>query len=133
MPSHEYYMSLALAVSKGSKCKKKQVGSVIVDKEGRVVSLGFNGTPRGSEFPSESFQPEGTFTNPWVLHSELNAVIFAKRDITGCKLYVTLSPCLSCAAIIVQTGITEVYYQEKYRDITGISFLRDHGILCLQL
>ena len=126
-------MSLAIAASKGSKCKKKQVGSVIVDKEGRVVSLGFNGTPRGSEFPSESFQPEGTFTNPWVLHSELNAVIFAKRDITGCKLYVTLSPCLSCAAIIVQTGITEVYYQEEYRDITGISFLRDHGILCLQL
>ena len=133
MPSHEYYMSLAIAASKGSKCEKKQVGSVIVDKEGRVVSLGFNGTPRGSEFPSESFQPEGTFTNPWVLHSELNAVIFAKRDITGCKLYVTLSPCLSCAAIIVQTGITEVYYQEEYRDITGISFLRDHGILCLQL
>lgn len=133
MPSHEYYMSLAEAVSKGSKCKKKQVGSVIVDKEGRVVSLGFNGTPRGSEFPSESFQPEGTFTNPWVLHSELNAVIFAKRDITGCKLYVTLSPCLSCAAIIVQTGITEVYYQEEYRDITGISFLRDHGVSCFQI
>jgi len=126
-------MSLAEAVSKGSKCKKKQVGSVIVDKEGRIVSSGFNGTPRGSEFPSESFQPEGTFTNPWVLHSELNAVIFAKRDITGCKLYVTLSPCLSCAAIIVQTGISEVYYQEEYRDITGISFLRDHGIPCFKI
>lgn len=47
--------------------------------------------------------------------------------------YYSLFYWLSCAAIIVQTGISEVYYQEEYRDITGISFLRDHGILCLQL
>lgn len=126
-------MSLAKTVSQGSKCKKKQVGSVIVDSEGRIVSCGYNGTPKGSEFPSESFNPEGTFTNPWVLHSELNSIIFAKRDLTGCRLYVTLSPCLSCAAIIVQTGISRVYYAEEYRDTAGITFLKSHGVRCEQI
>ncbi len=133
MPTHDYYMSLAKAASLGSKCKRKKVGSVIIDNEGRTVSIAYNGTPKGSEFPSESFSPEGTFTNPWVLHSELNAVIFAKRDLRGCKLYVTLSPCLSCSAIIVQTGISEVYYEEEYRDMTGVTFLESHGVKCTKL
>ncbi len=130
MPSHNYYLSIAVAVSQGSKCERKKVGCVIVDSLGRIVVTGFNGSPIKSEYPNEVFVDNQLVTQPYVLHAECNALLFSKRDLSTCKLYVTLSPCIHCAAMIIQSGIKEVYYLEEYKDLTGIDFLINHNVLC---
>ncbi len=122
-------MTLARTVSSASQCHRRKVGAVVVDGEGRVVSTGYNGTPMKSTKPPEI----NNETQPYVIHAELNAILFAKRDLRGCKLFVTTSPCLHCAAMIIQTGIKEVYFEEKYRDYSGIDFLIEHGIICEQI
>lgn len=126
MPNHEYYLNLALNVARGSKCNKKKVGSVIVNRKGRIVSTGFNGAPKGV---CNDCEKDGK-TLPTTLHSELNAIIFAKQDLTDCILYVTLGCCLHCAALVIQSGITEVHYIEEYDRSGGVEFLINHGVTC---
>ena len=124
MPSNESFIKIAISVSALSKCTRKKVGAVIVDKDYRVISVGYNGTPKGVENVCE----ENGQTKATVIHAELNAILFAKTDLTDCKLFVTMSPCLHCSSLIIQTGITEVYYLEQYRDTAGIDFLMTYGI-----
>lgn len=130
MPKHQYYIGVAKAIALGSKCKKKKVGAVIVDQLGRIVSTGYNGSPINSTCECED-REDVTFVT--TLHAELNAILFTSKDIQGCSLYCTLSPCLHCAACIVQKGITKVYYLEVYRDDRGIQFLEDHGVKTFKL
>ena len=125
----EYYMTLARAVSVASQCHRKKVGAVLVDGEGRIVSTGYNGTPAKSTKQAEIDNE----TQPYVIHAEINAILFAKRDLKGCRLFVTTSPCLHCAAMIVQSGITEVFFEELYRDSRGVDFLIEHNINCKKI
>lgn len=129
MPSKCNFLNLAIEVGKFSKCKKAKVGCVIVDDLGRIVSTGYNGSPIKSECLCED--SEVTFET--TLHAELNAILFAKRDLRNCTLFVTLSPCLRCAAAIVQSQISNVYYLFEYRDKQGIEFLRKHSVNCKQV
>lgn len=74
-------------------------------------------------------------TNEFVLHAEQNVICFAARNgisTDGCSIYVTLSPCKNCAKLIAQSGIIKVFYESKYRDTSGIDFLQECGIPCIQ-
>ncbi len=116
----EYFMSFAKIAAKKSKDPSTQVGACIVDKEKRVVGLGYNGFPKNlddSKFPQKR---EGSFLETkyaYVVHAEPNAILNSTKQTEGCKIYVTLYPCNECAKLIIQAGITEVVYEsDKYRD-----------------
>ena len=105
----EYFMTLALVASLKSKDQSTQVGAVIVDnKTKKVVASGYNGFPRyldDSEIPQT--RPEKYL---YVVHAELNAILHAERNLTGCSLYVTVFPCSECMKAMIQTGIKQVIY-----------------------
>lgn len=102
------FLQLASVVASWSKDPSTRVGAAIIDDKQRVVSLGFNGYPRGVEdrmdVPREAKLAR-------VIHAEPNAILFAQRDLTGCSIYVTRPPCSNCAALIIQSGIARVVYE----------------------
>lgn len=109
----EYFLDMANLVSTRSKDKSTKVGSVLV-KEGRVISTGYNGIPRGmnDNIKIRHEQPEKYF---WFVHSELNAILNCAREgvsTYGSTLYTTLSPCSACAGAIIQAGIKKVIVRE---------------------
>lgn len=115
----EYFMGLAILSSLRSKDPNSQVGACIVNKDNKIVSVGYNGAPIG--FDDDKDMPwdrEGSFLETkyaYVCHSELNAILNSPTSVKGCKLYVTLFPCNECAKAIIQVGITEfVYLSDKY-------------------
>ncbi len=100
------FLAMAQLAASWSKDPSTQVGSVITDDK-RIVSLGFNGFPAGTDDdPSIYGDRERKYRR--VLHAEQNAISFAKRDLTGCTVYITHPPCARCAAQIVQEGIKRV-------------------------
>jgi dCMP deaminase len=132
LPLHGFYMKIAQDAAQLSYCERKKVGCILV-KDGNVVSFAYNGTVRGSENVCEN---ELGDTKKEVLHSELNAIAkIAKSNMSSenAIMYVTLSPCIDCSKLIIQSGIKEVYYMELYRDPTGVQFLEDSGVKCYQI
>jgi len=125
MKKQRYYLGIAKQIAKGSRCKRLKVGCIILDPLHRIVSTGYNGTAINTDNECED-----DATYPYVLHAELNAILFSKQDLTGCTLYCTHSPCVHCAACIIQAGITEVIYAEQYRNKDGINYLIKNGIIC---
>lgn len=120
----EYFMGVALLSAERSKDPNSQVGACIVDKDNKIVSLGYNGCPVGYDDDEDmTWEREGDFLNTkyaYVCHSELNAILNSKVPVKGCKLYVTLFPCNECAKAIIQAGITEfVYLSDKYDKTPG--------------
>ena len=102
------FLNLACFIANWSKDPSTQVGSVIVDPMNRIVSTGFNGLPSGVEDTIERLENRD-IKYEMVVHAERNAIIDAKRDLSGLTLYVwPLMPCSVCAAMIVQTGISQV-------------------------
>lgn len=123
------YMKIAQVVSTSSKCNRKKVGSVIVI-DNRIVSTGYNGTPAGA---CNKCEDENDVTHPFVIHSEANALLNATtHDLRGGIMYVTLSPCLHCAALIIQKGLKAVYYFEEYKDVSGVNYLNTNGVVCIK-
>lgn len=118
----EYFMGIALLSAKRSKDPSTQVGACIVNSDNRIVSVGYNGFPRGcsdEEFPWERDADNQNDTKyPFVCHAELNAILNASgRDMRGTRIYVALFPCNECAKAIIQSGITEVIYlSNKYKN-----------------
>ncbi len=117
----EYFMGVALLSAKRSKDPNTQVGCCIANSDNVIVSVGYNGFPRGcsdDEFPWERTGSLKDTKYPYVVHAELNAILNSKvKDMTNCKLYVALFPCNECAKAIVQSGIKQVYYlSDKYHD-----------------
>ena len=100
------FFSLAELVASWSKDLSTSVGCVIVDSDKRIVSLGFNGPPRGVSDVYDSREQKLRRT----IHAEANALHFAGRDVTGCTMFVTHPPCAHCAAHIIQRGISKVIY-----------------------
>lgn len=126
------YMRMAKEWAKLSYCEKKQVGAIIV-KDQMIISDGYNGTPSGFENCCED---ETGKTNWFVLHAEANAILKVAKSTQstkGASLYVTLSPCRDCSKLIVQSGITSVYYAESYKDLSGIEFLKKAGVKVVYL
>ena len=121
------YMRMAKIWAENSYCVRRQVGALIV-KDKMIISDGYNGTPVGFENICEN---EDGFTKPYVLHAEANAITKIARsgnNSDGATLYVTASPCIECAKLIVQAGIKRVVYSEQYRLTDGIDLLKRAGI-----
>lgn len=121
------YLRMAAIWSENSYCRRRKVGALIV-KEKMIISDGYNGTPSGFENCCED--SEGR-TFPYVLHAEANAITKVARSNNsseGSTLYVTSSPCLECAKLIIQAGIKRVVFSEYYRICEGIELLNRAGV-----
>lgn len=133
-------MDWAKRVADCSHAVRLHVGAVIV-KDDTVISYGYNGMPAGwdNNCEDEVFQQDGTSalkTKPEVLHAESNAIAkLAKSSNSGldADLFVTHMPCLDCAKLIYQSGIRSVYYNENYRDDSGVKFLEKSGVEVIQV
>ncbi|MDU1892302.1 MAG: dCMP deaminase family protein [Dysgonomonas sp.] len=123
----ERYMRMAAIWAENSYCKRRQVGALIV-KDKMIISDGYNGTPSGFENICEDENGE---TKPYVLHAEANAitkVACSHNSSMGATMYVTTSPCIECAKLIIQAGIKRVVYNQKYRRTDGATLLERAGI-----
>ena len=154
------YMQIAYQVSKLSYAERRKVGCVIV-KDNQIISVGYNGTPhvfnntceeddnRFYENPDVALDlieqgftcdngcchKPNSITKREVLHAESNALMkIAKSTLTSKEsvLYTTTSPCFECAKLIIQSGVSKVYYCEDYRDMSGIELLEKAGIIVEQ-
>lgn len=113
--------------AENSYCQRRKVGCLVV-KGNMIISDGYNGTPSGFENVCED---ENNVTKPYVLHAEANAITKIARSgnsSEGATMYVTASPCIECAKLIIQSGIRRVVYSEKYRLEDGINLLKRAGI-----
>ncbi len=116
------YMRMARIWAENSYCTRRKVGALVV-KEKMIISDGYNGTPSGFENVCEDSHG---VTKPYVLHAEANAITKIARsgnNSDGATLYVTASPCIECAKLIIQAGIKRVVYGEKYRIDDGLRLL----------
>ena len=158
---HKLFSDMAALLSQQSTCCRMQVGAVLV-KEGRVISMGFNGVPSGQKHCEEHFKEvynkdfkekylcwqdflkakdffdiHGQFSNDNELHAEQNAILFAAKNgiaTQGAVLYATDSPCINCAKIIITAGISRVLFKKLYdRSQEGVVFLNKNGVECRQL
>ena len=123
----ERYLEMASVWAKNSYCKRRQVGALLV-KDRMIISDGYNGTPAGFENICED---ENGVTKPYVLHAEANAITKVAQSgnsSQGATLYVTASPCMECAKLIIQSGISRVVYSDEYRLTDGIDLLRKAGV-----
>ena len=121
------YMQMAAIWATNSYCKRRQEGALLV-KDRMIISDGYNGTPSGFENICED---ENGVTKPYVLHAEANAISKVAKSgnsAEGATLYVTASPCLECAKLIIQSGIRRVVYRDEYRLTDGVDLLRRAGI-----
>jgi dCMP deaminase len=121
------YMRMARIWAENSYCERRKVGALIV-KNKMIISDGYNGTPSGFENKCED---ENFQSKPYVLHAEANAITKVARSHNssdGATLYVTASPCIECAKLIVQSGIKRVIYGEEYRIMDGVDLLKKAGI-----
>lgn len=121
------YMQMAIIWAENSYCKRRKVGALIV-KDKMIISDGYNGTPAGFENICED---ENGLTKPYVLHAEANAITKIARSNNsseGATLYVTASPCIECAKLIIQAGIKRVVYAEKYRLEDGLELMKRANI-----
>ena len=138
------YMQNAVNMSTLSHAIRKKVGCVLVTPENLQIGA-YNGQPSGWDNICEDklttddphFKPfEYLVTKSTVIHAELNAILHAARQGVSVKdstIYITLSPCSACSAMIAQAGIKRVVYEEEYRDASGINLLKAHGIIVEQL
>jgi len=121
------YLRMASIWAENSYAKRRQVGALLV-KDKMIISDGYNGTPSGFENVCED---ENNITFPYVLHAEANAitkVAKSNNSSLGATLYVTASPCMECAKLIIQSGIKRVVYGEEYRLKDGLELLKKANI-----
>ena len=137
----EYFMGLSHLSALRSKDPNTQVGACIVDNDKKVVSIGYNGMPRGCNDNDFPWEREGGFLDTkyaFVVHAELNAILNSTRSVDGCTIYVSLFPCNECAKAIIQSGIKKVVYEsDKYDgtdgNIASKKMLREAGVELEQL
>ena len=121
------YLQMASIWAQNSYCKRRKVGALLV-KDRMIISDGYNGTPSGFENICEDADD---ITKPYVLHAEANSITKVAKSgnsSEGATLYVTAAPCLECAKLIIQAGITRVVYRDEYRLTDGVDLLRKAGI-----
>ena len=125
----EVLMNMAREVARLSTCNRLKVGAILT-KDYRVISTGYNGTPSGMPHCSHSVGETGGCKD--AVHAEANSIAFAARlggsGTMDSTLYVTHSPCMECAKLIINAGISRVVYGEEYRLVEGLELLRDAGI-----
>jgi dCMP deaminase len=125
IPLEEVYMRMAEELGKRSTCARLQVGSVITTSDlTQVLGIGYNGNARGLPNRCDSAEPG----NCGCIHSEQNALIKAGAQLPGKVMFVSASPCVMCAKMIINTNVGRVYYREAYRDPAGLNVLRQAGV-----
>ena len=138
------FMNLATDLASRSHCVKAQVGAVLT-KDTRIISIGYNGPPAGThncdeEWPESGCPRDSKNSCSLALHAEENAILYAVKNgmnLSGSTLYVTLSPCISCARIIYSSGIKKVFFKGSYATYKGlpsdegVDFLNKFGVECL--
>ena len=121
------YIQMARVWARNSYCKRRQVGALIV-KDRMIISDGYNGTPSG--FENECEDEKGD-SKSYVLHAEANAitkVAKSNNSSEGATLYITASPCMDCAKLIIQSGIKRIVFADEYRMTEGLNLLSKAGI-----
>ena len=138
-------MNLATDLAQRSHCVKAQVGAVLT-KDTRIISIGYNGPPAGThncdeEFPDVGCPRDSKNSCSLALHAEENAILYAVKNganLEGTTLYLTLSPCLSCARLIFSSGIKKVWFKNSYAEYKGlptdegVDFLNKFGVETLK-
>ena len=123
----EAHMKVAETYAQLSTAKRLQVGAIVV-KDNRVISIGYNGMPSGWSNECEDVDFK---TKPEVLHAETNAIAkLARSNESGLDaiMFITHAPCLDCAKLIYQSGISKVYYRNQYRSSDGVEFLKKGNV-----
>lgn len=129
IPLFEVYMRMAEELAKRSTCSRLQVGTVVTDFGlERVVAIGYNGNARGFPNACDTDVPGAC----GCIHSEMNALIKAPGDLRNKIVFVTASPCVACAKLIVQSNAAYVYYRNRYRDAAGLGILQRAGITAVE-
>lgn len=126
------YLRMARIWAENSYCERRKVGAILV-KDKMIISDGYNGTPSGFENVCED--ADGN-TKPYVLHAEANAITKVARSgnsSEGSTLYITASPCLECAKLVIQAGIRRVVYIDMYRLSDGVDLMERAGIECVHI
>ena len=117
----EYFMGVAFLSGMRSKDPSTQVGACIIDKQKKIIGMGYNGFPVGSSDDEMPWEKTGDFLEtkyPYVVHAELNAILNSIKSLNGSTIYVTHFPCNECAKAIVQSGIKKVvYFSDKHKDL----------------
>lgn len=129
---HETFMRVAFTIAQMSYAEKRKVGCVIAKNE-NIIAVGYNGTPKGQDNVCED---ENFKTKDSVLHAESNALAKCMRSTVsseGAIMYVTLSPCVNCANNIIQSGISELYFQEEHKCDRGLILIFEAGIKVTKL
>lgn len=128
-PLYEVYMRMAEELAKRSTCARLQVGTVITDAMlENVVAIGYNGNARG--FPNRCDSSEAGKCG--CIHSEMNALVKSPGQMRDKVAFVTASPCVMCAKLMVQANVTHVFYRERYRNTAGLDVLTRAGIVAVQ-
>lgn len=128
---NKVYMKIAYEIAQMSYANRKKVGAILV-KDNSILCYGYNGTVSGFDNNCEI----DNVTVPEVIHAEGNCIAKVAKSTSSCEgavLYVTLSPCYECSKLIIQSGISKVYFHEFYRNINGIDFLNKMNVPCIHL
>ena len=124
-PMFEVYMRMAEELAKRSTCARLKVGTVITDRHlENVVAIGYNGNAR--RFPNECDGPDHGACG--CIHSEQNALVKAPGGMLDKVAFVTASPCVTCAKLLIQGNVSHVFYREMYRDPAGLEVLERAGV-----
>jgi dCMP deaminase len=125
IPLYEVYMRMAEELAKRSTCERARVGTVITDAAlSNVVGIGYNGNASGLPNRCDSTEPGRC----GCIHSEMNALVKAPGSVRDKVVFVTVSPCVMCAKLIIQSGVTHVFYRQAYREPLGLDVLRAGGV-----
>lgn len=129
IPLEEVYMRMAEELAKRSTCARNQVGTVITTGDlTQVLGIGYNGNAKGLPNACDTSEPGRC----GCIHSEANALIKAGAQMPGKLLFVTVSPCVMCAKMIVNSNVRRVYFRIPYRDQSGVETLRLGGVEAVQ-
>lgn len=125
-PLFEVYMRMAEELAKRSTCSRLQVGTVLTDASlEQVLAIGYNGNVRG--FPNRCDSDEAGRCG--CIHSEMNALVKSPGEVPGKVAFVTASPCVMCAKLMVQAKVSHLFYRGAYRDPAGLDVLERAGVV----
>lgn len=129
IPLYEVYMRMAEDLAKRSTCTRLQVGTVVTDALlENVLGIGYNGNAKGLPNRCDSMVPGQC----GCIHSEVNALIKAPGSVRDKVVFVTNSPCVMCSKLIINSGVTHLFYRSAYRDPTGLEILEEAGITTVE-
>lgn len=124
-PLYEVYMRMAEELAKRSTCARLQVGTVVTDPMlEHVLAIGYNGNARG--FPNRCDTQEPGKCG--CIHSEMNALVKAPGHMRDKVAFVSASPCVMCAKLMIQANVSHVFFRDAYRDPAGLSVLEKGGV-----